>query len=73
MIQESPTFMGWMETIGAWGFSPTANALRNCTKVWDISDWKWEQVQHFMNGVPDAMKVNYLLELEVPEVTLGEK
>lgn len=71
MVQESPTFMGWMEKINAWGFSPTANALRNCDRVWDVSKWDWESVQNFMNLIPDASKINYLLESETPEITSG--
>jgi hypothetical protein len=68
VIQESPTFMGWSEKVGAWAFSPSP--INGATHVWDISDWKWEDIQKFMVRIPDSYKHEWLADHNVPVVDM---
>jgi len=68
MIQESPTFMGWNAKLGAWAFSPSP--INGADKVWDISKWKWEDIENFMTKVPDNCKLDWLDDIRVPVVDM---
>ena len=68
MIQESPTFMGWNEKIGAWAFSPSP--INGADIVWDISQWKWEDIENFMTKVPESIKHNWLESKGIPVVDM---
>lgn len=64
--QDTPTFMGWNEKLGAWAFSPSM--IAGVDKVWDVSDWSWENIQFFMAEVPDSIKHDWLMVHKVTAV-----
>jgi hypothetical protein len=57
-VQNSPTYIGYNEKLGAWAFSPSP--IEGVDKQWDASDWTWENVEYFMTGVPENDKENFL-------------
>ena len=57
MITESPTYIGWMQKVSAWGFSPSP--MPDADRLWNVSNWTWENIEHFMTNVDDDNKVAF--------------
>ena len=66
MKTTTPTYMGFSNETKFWGFSPSP--IQGADYVWDIANWTFEEVMHFMQLPNDDARFAHLGNAKTVEV-----
>jgi hypothetical protein len=65
MKTTTQTYMGFSNETKFWSFSPSP--IRGADYVWDIANWTFEEVMHFMQLPNDDIRFAYLGDAKTVE------
>lgn len=66
MKTTTPTYMAFNSETKFWAFSPSP--IQGADYVWNISEWAFEEVMHFMQLPNDDIRFAYLGDAKTVEV-----